>query len=133
MRDRVGHGDHGRCPHDRDVAVHPVDDLLQVGVGSRDETAEHVALPGDRVHFEHLGNRRQVLEHLTAVALADLEGGERGHPVAERLGFDLGGEACDDTPLDESVQARLRGRPGNAEPARQLQHAHPGLGVQLTQ
>src|SRR6266581_617970 len=83
--------------------------------------------------LEHLGNRRQMLEHLTAVALADLEGGESGHPVAERLGFDLGREACDDTPLDQSVQARLRGRPGDAEPARQLQHAHPGLGVQLTQ
>ena len=82
---------------DRDdgrVREHQVDDALQVGVGAGDHPGHQVAGAGDGVRLEHLGDRGQVgADGVVAAAgelvLADLQGEERGHRVAEGRGGEV--------------------------------------------
>src|SRR5215472_6039625 len=74
-----------------------------------------------------------MLQHLRPTALSDLERGERGHAVAERLGVDARREARDDAAFDEAIQPGLCRGPRDAQPAGQLQHAHPRLGGEFAQ
>jgi hypothetical protein len=81
------------------------------------------------VHLEHFGDRGQSFrDRIVAAGLADLEGDERGHLVAERGRVHLGSVSGDHATLLQSLQACLHGAAGNTQAAGGLEHAHPGLG-----
>ena len=60
-------------------------------------TSRHSMSPcaGRGVQLQHLGHGRQVRPHVGALALLDLQRGERGHRVAERRRVHLRAEAAD--------------------------------------
>ena len=62
--------------------------------------------------------------------LADLEGDERGHLVAERGRIHLGSGPGDHPALLHPLQPRLYGTAGDAQAAGGLEHADPRLGGQ---
>ena len=59
--------------------------------------------------------------------LADLEGQEGHHGIADRLGGEVGSPAGDDPGRDELVEPGLDSAAGDAEPPAGLEHAQPGL------
>ena len=65
---------------------------------------------------------------IVAAGLADLEGDERGHLVAERGRVHLGPVSGDHAALGHPLQACLHGAAGDPQAAGGLEHAHPGLG-----
>ena len=79
--------------------------------------------------LEYLGDRGQPFSHRVVTAgLADLQGDERGHLVAERGRIHLGSVPGDHTAFLQSFQPGLHGAAGDAQPPGGLEHAHPGLG-----
>ena len=84
---------------------------------------------GDGVHLEHLGDRGEPFGYrIVAAGLADLQGDERGHLVAERGRVHLGPVSGDHAALGQPLQARLHGAAGDPQAPGGLEHAHPGLG-----
>jgi hypothetical protein len=81
------------------------------------------------VGLEDLGDRGQSFGHrIVAARLADLEGDERGHLVAQRGRIHVGPVPGDHAAALQPLQAGLHGAAGNPEAPGGLQHAHPGLG-----
>jgi len=108
-----------------------VEHALQVGVGAGHHPAEHVPGAGDGVRLEHLGDRGEPFGYrIVAAGLADLEGDERGHLVAERGRVHLGSVSGDHAAFGQPLQACLHGAAGDPQPPGGLKHAHPGLGGQ---
>ena len=102
---------------------------MQVGVGAGHHPAEHVPGAGDGVRLEHLGDRGEPFRYrIVAAGLADLEGDERGHLVAERGRVNLGSVSGDHAASGQPLQACLHGTAGNPQAPGGLKHAHPGLG-----
>ena len=89
-------------------------------------------LPGGGVQLQHLGDGRQVGPYVGALALPDLQRGERGDRVAERGRIDLRTEAADHPVRLKPVQPGLHGAAGHPEPAGRLQHADPRLAASST-
>src|SRR5690606_28468515 len=82
-------------------------------------------------HFGHLGEPPAdgiVTALPPAPALPQLQRHERGHPVAEGGGVDLGPEARDDAVAGEAVEPRLDGAARDPEPPGRLQDADAGFG-----
>ena len=122
-RDQGGGADHALGGDDR------VDHALQVGVGPGHHPAEHVAGPGDGVDLQHLGDRGQPFGHRVVPAgLADLEGDERGHLVAQGGRVYLGPVAGDHAAPLQPFQPGLHGAAGDTQAFGGLEHAYPRLG-----
>ena len=121
--DQGGGADHALGGDDR------VEDALQVGVGAGDDPAEHVPGAGDGVRLEYLGDRGEPFgDRIVAAGLADLQGDECGHLVAERGRVYLGSVSGDHATLLQSLEACLHGAAGDPQAPGGLEHAHPGLG-----
>jgi len=119
-RDESGGADHALGGDDR------VDYALQVGVGPGHHPAEHVPGSGDGVGLEHLGDGGEPLGHrIVAAGLADLEGDERGHLIAQRGRIHLGPVPGDHAAVLQPVQPGLHGAAGDPEAPGGLEHAHP--------
>jgi hypothetical protein len=122
-RDQGGGADHALGGDDR------VDHALQVGVGAGHHPAEHVTCPGDGVRLEHFGDGGEPFGHrIVAAGLADLEGDERGHLIAQRGRVNVGSVPGDHAAVLQPLQPCLNGAAGDPEAPGGLQYAHPGLG-----
>lgn len=131
MRDLLRERDHGGGPQDALAREDPVDDVLEFGVGAGDDAAQHVAGARDRVRLEDLRDPREPLRHrLVADGLAQFEGHERGHRVAERRGVDPRPEVADDAARDELVEPRLHGPARHPEPPGALQDPDARFGFE---
>ena len=79
--------------------------------------------------LKHLGDRGQPFGHRVVPAgLADLEGDERGHLVAQGGRIYLGPVAGDHAAVLQPFQPGLHGAAGDTQAPGGLEHAHPGLG-----
>lgn len=108
--------------------IPPVPLFAQVGVGAGHHADHHVVVPGDRVHLDHLGDLAQRLPHgNVAHPLADLDGDDRHHGVAEPGRVQGGCHVLDDTRSLELVEAGLHSGAGHPERARRREHPDPGI------
>ena len=81
--------------------------------------------------LEHFGDRGEPFGYrIVAAGLADLEGDEGSHLVAERGRVHLGSVSGDQAALGHPLQACLHGAAGDPQPPGGLEYAHPGLGGQ---
>ena len=65
---------------------------------------------------------------IVAAGLADLQGDERGHLIAQRGRVNVGSVPGDHAAVLQPLQASLHGAAGDPEAPGGLQHAHPRLG-----
>ena len=127
--DLGGEGDEGGGSDDARCGDDGVDDALQVGVGPGYHAAEHVACPGDGVRLEYLGDGGEPFGYrVVSAGLADLQGDERGHLVAQRGRINVGSVAGDHAAVLQPLQPGLHGAAGDPQAPGGLQHADPGLG-----
>ncbi len=111
-----------------DVVDHLVDDPAQVGVVAGDHPHDEVADPGDRVDFEHLGNRGQVGDYRRmTLPLANLQRAESGHGVAEGPRVDVRSETLDDPALDQAVQTGLHRAARHSQATTGAEHPDVGI------
>src|SRR5680860_415484 len=132
VRDLGGERDHRGGSDDPSVGEHRVDDPLQVGVGPSHHPAPDVPGAGDRARLEHLGDagqmhRDRVMYPTVGRILSDLQGQERRHRIAERLGIQLWSPAGNHTDPAELVQPGLDRSARHAEPPRCLEYTDPWL------
>ena len=103
----------------------PLDHLLQVRVGPGDHPGPEVAVAGDAVHLDDLGDGLQSRGDVVQAALRDVQGDERVHVEAQRLRVHVRGEPDDHPALLQPQEARLGGAAGDAERPRVLAEAGP--------
>ena len=127
--DLGGEGDQGSRTDHALSGDDRVEHALQVGVGAGHHAAEHVARAGDGVRLEHLGDGGEPFRYgIVAAGLADLQGDERGHLVAERGRVHVGSVSGDHAAFGHPFQACLNGAAGDTQAPGGLEHPHPGLG-----
>ncbi|KIX76391.1 hypothetical protein SF23_17100 [Streptomyces sp. MBRL 10] len=79
------------------------------------------------MQLQHLRDPVQVGPYVRALALLDLQRGERRHRITQGGRIDLRAEAADHPVGLEPVQTCLHRSAGHAEAARGLQHPDPRL------
>ena len=100
----------------------PLQDQVEVIVGTSDDAHQQIARPCHGVDLEDLRNRAQMSDDAVVRALRDGQGREREHAQTGCGGIDVGAVADDHPALFEAAQSGQHGATSAFEDPRQIGH-----------